>query len=235
MDAVLYQVNQLIKTYFGPNWDLGLLISKALGYGIITGSLLVKVPQILKIVKSKSAESVSPTAIVLEIIGLTITLLVGQLLGNPFSTYGESLFILVQSVLLLVSILHYSKKLNSSFLVGTAVYLGLAYAVVKNSSPQLLAYLSLGNIPIFTSSKIPQIATIHQNKSVGQLSLITCALNFAGCLARVFTTFKEVNEPSVLLGYVIGTVLNGTILAQFLLYRNNKVPQRRIVQTKKMN
>ncbi|KAM9983708.1 hypothetical protein ACTFIY_000422 [Dictyostelium cf. discoideum] len=235
MESVIGQVNQVIKTTLGPEWDLSLLISKALGYGIIAGSLLLKVPQILKVASSKSAESLSASSIAMENIGFTISLLAGYKLLNPFSTYGESAFILVQNFFLLVLVLKYTQKLNVVFFTGLAIYAGAVFAAlnyVDNDGFNLLLKL---NIPLFIISKFPQIITIIKNKSVGQLSFITCFLNLAGSLARVFTTIKEVNNPVILLSYGIGSFLNSVILILFFVYGTKKVPARKQVGAKKTN
>ncbi|KAM9960436.1 hypothetical protein ACTFIW_009576 [Dictyostelium discoideum] len=235
MESVIGQVNQVIKTTLGPEWDLSLLISKALGYGIIAGSLLLKVPQILKVASSKSAESLSASSIAMENIGFTISLLAGYKLLNPFSTYGESAFILVQNFFLLVLVLKYTQKLNAVFFTGLVLYAGAVFAAlnyVDNDGFNLLLKL---NIPLFIISKFPQIITIIKNKSVGQLSFITCFLNLAGSLARVFTTIKEVNNPVILLSYGIGSFLNSIILILFFVYGTKKVPARKQVGAKKTN
>ncbi|KAF2075361.1 hypothetical protein CYY_003337 [Polysphondylium violaceum] len=233
MDVLYFKLNGIVKQFLGDKWDLGLLISKTLGYAIITGSLILKVPQILKIVSNKSAESISIASIVLESIGFTITLLVNQMLGYPFSTYGESFFILIQSIILLVLVLKYSKKLNSLFYIGSIVYLAASFSIYKFANPYHLSLLQALNIPLFMISKLPQISAILKNKSVGQLSFITCFLNFGGSLARVFTTLKEVNDPVILTSYLIGSFLNGVILVLFFLYWNKKTPTARIVSKEK--
>jgi mannose-P-dolichol utilization defect protein 1 len=54
------------NVFLGFNFtDIGCFkyaLSKALGYGILMGSLMIKVPQILTILKHKSAEGISLTA-----------------------------------------------------------------------------------------------------------------------------------------------------------------------------
>lgn len=45
------------------------MLSKLIGYVIILGAIIVKVPQILKMMGAKSAEGVSMTMFLLEIIG----------------------------------------------------------------------------------------------------------------------------------------------------------------------
>jgi hypothetical protein len=52
--------------------DVSLLISKALGYAIITGSLIVKVPQIINILKAGNAQGLELSMFLLEMIGYAI-------------------------------------------------------------------------------------------------------------------------------------------------------------------
>ncbi|EGC40394.1 hypothetical protein DICPUDRAFT_146763 [Dictyostelium purpureum] len=231
MEAITKHADAIIQSTLGPQWNLGLLISKALGYGIITGSLLLKVPQILKVMSSKSAESLSASSIAMENIGFTISLLAGYLLNTPFSTYGESAFILIQNIILLVLILKLTGKLGATFVLGSVGYLGFIVGVMKFASPKELNLL-LVTIEQHQYNKIPQIVTLLKNKSVGQLSFITVFLNFAGSLARVFTTLKEVNNPTILASYLIGSFLNGVVLTLFFLYWNKKVPARQQVKQK---
>jgi mannose-P-dolichol utilization defect protein 1 len=49
--------------------DYSLLLSKVLSYGIIVGAFVVKVPQILKIVNSKSVKGLVLTSFWLETVG----------------------------------------------------------------------------------------------------------------------------------------------------------------------
>ena len=73
-----------------------LVISKVLGYGIVAGSLLVKLPQILKIAKAGSVAGLSGASINIEMLASTCSLAYYVGLGYPFSTWGENLFLCVQ-------------------------------------------------------------------------------------------------------------------------------------------
>jgi uncharacterized protein with PQ loop repeat len=66
------------------------LISEALGLGIVLGSTMVKMPQILTVVRAKSAEGLSPLSFELETLGLVIAATYGTLNKLAFSAYGES-------------------------------------------------------------------------------------------------------------------------------------------------
>ena len=69
---------------------LKLLISKCLGLGIILGGTILKVPQIVKIVRAGKADGVSFLSYLLETAAYAISLAYNYRSGNPFSTYGES-------------------------------------------------------------------------------------------------------------------------------------------------
>ena len=56
----------------------------------------MKVPQILAVGKSKSAEGLAPISFELEQVALLIHTAYGYILGLPFNTYGEAAIICLQ-------------------------------------------------------------------------------------------------------------------------------------------
>ena len=200
---------------------LKLLISKLLGYAIITGALIVKLPQILKLLASHRADSIAPSMFVIENIGYTISAAYNGRMGYPFSTYGESVFLLLQGFVLVFLVFKYNGQLNATFWSATAAYAAFAYAVFFLASSTQLATLQSLSIPLFASSRLPQIYNNWKEQSTGQLAFITTALNALGSLARVYTTVQEVGDPIMYVGVVVSTLLNGIILLQMLWYWNN--------------
>ena len=85
----------------------------------------------------------------------------------------------------------------------------------------LLPTLQMLVAPCVILSRAPQIYQNFKTKSTGQLSLITWFANFGGGLARVFTTFREVQDPLVLGTFILATFLNGIIVAQIFIYWSN--------------
>uniref|UniRef100_G1MED1 Mannose-P-dolichol utilization defect 1 n=1 Tax=Ailuropoda melanoleuca TaxID=9646 RepID=G1MED1_AILME len=71
-------------------WDLlhvpclKILLSKGLGLGIVAGSLLVKLPQVFKILRAKSAEGLSLQSVMLELVALTGTMVYSITNNFPF-------------------------------------------------------------------------------------------------------------------------------------------------------
>ena len=63
-----------------------------------------------------------------------------------------------------------------------------------------------------------QAVTTFQNKATGQLSLITCTMNWLGTGARIFTTIQETQDAIILAAFVSSFAMNSIILVQFLLY-----------------
>jgi len=52
----------------------------------------------------------------------------------------------------------------------------------------------------------------------GQASFITNFLQFIGSLARIFTSLKEGAGMPMVRGFIMGSLLNGTTVAQILFF-----------------
>ena len=63
-------------------------ISKFLGYGLVAGGAIVKIPQVIKIVIDKSTYGISFQSIVLEALTNWVTIVYSWYKVNPFSIYG---------------------------------------------------------------------------------------------------------------------------------------------------
>jgi mannose-P-dolichol utilization defect 1 len=148
-----------------------LAISKGLGIAIVGTSAIVKVPQILKLVNSRSASGVSFASYALETASLLITIAYNVRQQFPFSTFGESGLIAVQDVIVAILVLLYSGKpaVAATFV---AVVAASIYALFDQTlvDAQTLTYLQTGAGILGIGSKIPQIYTIWQEGSTGQLS-----------------------------------------------------------------
>ena len=202
---------------------LTLAISKALGLAIIATASVVKVPQILKLIQSKSAQGVSFTSYVLETASFLITLAYNARNGFPFSTYGETALILVQDVAISILILHFS---NKSGLAGAFVALVAAavYALIVSDTlvpTSMMTTLQAGAGVLSIASKLPQIITVYQQGGTGQLSAFAVFNYLAGSLSRIFTTLQEVDDKLILYGFVAGFVLNAVLAGQMLYYWNS--------------
>jgi mannose-P-dolichol utilization defect 1 len=150
---------------------LKLAISKTLGIVIVGASAIVKVPQILKLLNSQSAEGISFLSYLLETSSYLISLAYNVRNQFPFSTYGEVALVAIQNVAISVLVLQYSGKAPAAalFVAGLA---GAGYAMYnENIVPMAtLQWLQAGAGLLSVASKLPQIITIFQEGGTGQLS-----------------------------------------------------------------
>ncbi|KAI8883394.1 mannose-P-dolichol utilization defect 1 protein [Backusella circina FSU 941] len=199
-------------------------ISKGLGFGIVLGGSIVKIPQILTIVRNQSAQGLSLTSYLLETLSYAITLSYNLRQNNPFSTYGEIMFISIQNVIITLLILYFGRQFG---MMGASV-IGLALLIhcLNDTAlvpPVVLSSLYAATIPLSLASKIPQIYTNFVNKSTGQLSVFTIVNYFAGSAARVFTTMTELDDRLMLFGNLLAAGLNGVLVLQLIAYWGKKV------------
>ncbi|KAF9165870.1 hypothetical protein BGX21_007931 [Mortierella sp. AD011] len=212
-----------------------LAISKGLGYGIVAGGAIVKMPQIFKILGARSAQGLSLSSYLLETLACVIGLAYNIRLGHPFSTYGETFFVTIQDVIILGMMLHYRRRnmwafiTVSSFLLS-GIVLGITTQSVQDDgtvitnfiiSESILESLKKYTILISLFSKVPQVFENYSNKNTGQLSAFAVFNYFAGSLARVYTTLIEVKDAILLYGFLLNTFLNCVLALQMALYWNN--------------
>ena len=148
-----------------------LAISKGLGIGIIGASAIVKLPQLIKLLNSRSADGVSFLSYFLETAGYVISLAYNVRKGFPFSTYGENALIAAQNVAIAALILHLTGKTAgaAAFVAGLAAA-GYALANEQVVNLGLMEKFMTGSIALSVASKLPQIWTVYQNGGTGQLS-----------------------------------------------------------------
>ncbi|KAK8046255.1 monosaccharide-P-dolichol utilization protein [Apiospora saccharicola] len=198
-----------------------LAISKGLGIGIIGASSIVKVPQIIKLVNSKSASGVSFLSYLLETSSYLISLAYNFRNGFPFSTYGETALILCQNIVITVLVLNYSGRAGVAALFVAALAVSVASLFTDSViDANALSYLQAGAGVLGVASKVPQIAAIWQQGGTGQLSAFTVFNYLAGSLSRIFTTLQEVDDKLILYGFIAGFTLNCVLAAQMVYYWN---------------
>ncbi|TGZ60372.1 hypothetical protein CRM22_008567 [Opisthorchis felineus] len=195
-------------------------LSKVLGYGVIAGSSLVKVPQVVKILGSRSAAGLSILSLLLELLIYTTTFAYFLANSYPFSSYGEATFLALQTFIITwLAITWKSQALGVAF---SAVYVaGLAVTFSPVMPLSVLYTLQTLNVPIMLVSKILQIAANWRNGSTGQLSAITVCLFALGSTARIFTSLEETGDNLIILTYVLSTLCNYILMGQLFYYWNS--------------
>lgn len=148
-----------------------LAISKGLGIGIIGASSIVKIPQLLKLLNSQSAEGLSFLSYVLESGAYLISLSYNVRHGFPFSTYGETALILIQNIAIASLVLNYSGRQPAiaAWIAGLAGAGWLLFNENQVNEANLSLAMSAAGI-LGVAAKIPQILTIWTEGGTGQLS-----------------------------------------------------------------
>ncbi|XP_061767897.1 mannose-P-dolichol utilization defect 1 protein-like [Nerophis ophidion] len=206
------------------------LLSKVLGTAIILGSLMVKLPQIVKVIKAKSAEGLSFPSVLVELLAITGSIAYSVTNSFPFSAWGEALFVMLQTVTVGFLIQFYTKR-TAKGVVFVLVYLGLLFLLMSPLTPSsVVTTMQASNMPAVIVSRIIQGVTNFRNGHTGQLSAMTVFILFAGSLARVFTSVQETGDTLLVVTYVVSVACNLVIVVQVLYYWKrtqkilNKVP-----------
>ncbi|XP_042368261.1 mannose-P-dolichol utilization defect 1b [Plectropomus leopardus] len=226
----------LLLTYFMPetcydefflNFNLldvpclKIVLSKCLGIGIILGSVMVKLPQIFKLLGAKSAEGLSFHTVLLELLAITGTMVYSITNKFPFSAWGEALFLMLQTVVIGFLIQHYGGRTGRGLLF-VVVYSGLLVLLLSPVTPMsVVTSMQAFNMPAIIIGRLIQAAANFRNGHTGQLSAISVFLLFAGSLARIFTSLQETGDSLMALTYVISSACNGIIALQVLYYWNS--------------
>jgi mannose-P-dolichol utilization defect protein 1 len=206
------------------DWDvlnaecLKIVASKTLGYAIIFASVLVKLPQVIKMMGARSGKGISLSSVILELAAISATVAYSVAKSFPFSAWGEGLFLCLQTAAVGFLTLFYETSSSSAISFGVG-YSAIMVALLGGFAPlHLITTLQALNIPIVVVSKFLQISTNYRSSSTGQLSAITVGLLFLGCVVRIATSWIETGDMLTVVNYVVSTLLNGTILGQILYY-----------------
>ncbi|KHN79962.1 Mannose-P-dolichol utilization defect 1 -like protein [Toxocara canis] len=188
----------LIKlNVFDPDCS-SLVLSRLLGLAVTAGSLMLFVPQIIKIQVARSGAGISLPSQLLGLLSCFATAAYSYASNFVFSQWGDSLFVAIQMAIIIMQILYFSTFSAYAF-AFLAFCWAVTFAVIGNYIPfAVLAALQAVTIPLVVVSKFLQIHANFHDGSTGQLSLISVGLQFGGCIARVFTSVKETGDALVI-------------------------------------
>ncbi|CAF0886647.1 unnamed protein product [Brachionus calyciflorus] len=205
---------------------LKMIISKGLGYGILLGSLMLRVPQILIILRAGSAKGISVVSEVLALIAIFGSMSYGYYKQFPIAAYGDVYSLYVQGCIILFLVLLYQKQ--NALLVISALIIGLVTTLqFTNMIPQQVVFL-LNTLSLFFSviSKLIQGFENFKNSSTGNLSAITLILQFLGCVARIFTSIQETGDLYLIITYISTSIANGLLVGQLVYYWNSDTKKK---------
>lgn len=192
-------------------------ISKCLGYGIIAGACIVKLPQIVAFVRAGSVAGMSREATYLELVGYLLASIYHLVNGSPWSAYGETVIVTFQTAAIVLMLWAYDPP-SLAHMFGVTTVLAVAAQQAWTAPPAMQALVINSTIVLFIASRGWQLLANWQQGSTGQLAFLTLFMNFAGAAARIFTSLQEVKQVEVLVSFIVSTALNGALLWQYVYY-----------------
>jgi len=207
---------------------LPVLVSKLLGLAIVVTSPASKLPQIMNLVKSKSAEGIVVQMFACEVMVFSISwsYMAGQ--SMAFSEYGEAVIMNFLTCIIVVLVLTYAPGgIRALHIVMMVMYVILLVAMLSGLVPLFMLRLAFtGSILFNISGRVPQMLQNWRAGSTGQLSLVMFILNLGGTGVRVLTSLVQVLSAGVwdtdllfvLFNNVLSAGMNGIIVLQILYY-----------------
>ena len=139
--------------FFSDPTCLKFTFSKLVGFLIISGSFIYKVPQIIKILNAGSTKGINASSIYFESLTFLHTLAYSRHLQLEFSVYGETMIILAQQIVIIFLIYKLDqtvslveKILFVAFISAYATWLILDTSVPENAWPMISSSCIVFNI-----------------------------------------------------------------------------------------
>jgi mannose-P-dolichol utilization defect protein 1 len=198
------------------------LVSSLVGWLVIVGSALYKLPQLVRIWRVGSAKGISVTTYVCETLSIAFSLCYALRNGFPFNTFGESGFILLQNLMIIILMSHFDARPGRLTLLALLGCIGILMAALLSPSlapSRLVAATQAISIPLLNVSRIPQIVLNARTKTTGELSITTLLLQLLGNAARLFTTLVQLEGNLLyLLSSMVAFLLNTILVYQYIRF-----------------
>ncbi|XP_062981906.1 solute carrier family 66 member 3 [Elgaria multicarinata webbii] len=192
------------------------LLLDVANWSTILVCLVLKLPQGAALIAAKSARGVSLESLVLELSGFLVCLRYMSYYNYPLPTYVEYPIIIVQDVILLLFVLHYSGKMKHA-LPYTVIFVAGWYMLTLQ---KWIIDLSMNmSTLVSAASKLAQLRCLWQTKDSGQVSATTWGLASFTCATRIFTTLMTTKDVTVLVRFIVMLALNVWVIATILHYR----------------
>ncbi|CAD8186374.1 unnamed protein product [Paramecium pentaurelia] len=199
-------------------------LSELISYSIVALSVILKAPQIFKIVQKSKVTGLSFDSIFFELFVYSFSIAYNMHKQNPWKLYAENVAILIQTVIIVALYKIYEKQFTMrQFYIRTAIFIGINLPLFTGLIPNSVFNLAIIiNICLIMFARLPQIWSNFRNKDTGQLAFITIFLQFAGAAARCFTILVSSTDGMLILLNVISVTLNFTLVFQMITYWNSK-------------
>lgn len=205
------------------DFDVELLVSKALSFAVIGGSCFGKLPQVAAVWRAKSAEGISKISIWTETVSMGVQLAYNVVRRTPVTTYAEIAILFPQLLLLTLVVAWADENLGPRvWLADLCLCVGVTAMALGWVSSTFTTAAYTANALFGLVAVLPQVIINYKNKSTGQLSFLVTAMTFGGTSARLYTTFVEVDDLALQLTMMLNWSLVSTLMLQFAVYRDRR-------------
>jgi len=199
------------------------LLTKALGVGIIVGSMLNKVPIMVNMINSRTAAGISRNSLYGELMVYTNVAMYSHLLGHPITAYGENVSLLIQNTVLIVMTWNFLSKTDNPVHLQEKIMTSIGFVLycigILNFLPDEYLYLLMSSTwPVMLYARGSQVYATFTVKHTGNLSIVTTSMSLVGASIRILTTLKETGDMVVLCGYILSGSLSLIMFIQYWAY-----------------
>lgn len=198
--------------------------------------MLAKLPQLILIMRYKSVKGLSAAAYFFESFACSVS--VAYLKRNPslpFVMVGDSVFLLIQNLIILSLILAIQKR--SITLLLFYVFYGVMHSSLFFTaalSAKILNVLFYASIPMLIMCKWPTFKHIYYMKNTGRISFLSHFMLAISCFSKILFT-RQLKDPSnrmILAETALNGMANWWIVLMFIYFWASKKPLKQKVTSK---
>ncbi|GJQ84237.1 hypothetical protein Trydic_g2904 [Trypoxylus dichotomus] len=195
------------------NFDVIQAFADVLSVITIAICFLLKVPQILMLLKLKHARGINIIGLLMELFSYTVMFSYNFRSGYALLTYMEYPIILIQELVLIVIVVIYKGYVNIyTFVLAQAYFMTAAFFLTGIIPREMLTFLVPLCTPIGASSKVVQLFEIIRLKNADSVSLLTWFISSFTNFTRIVTIFLDSADLSLLLNFAVNTALSTSIM-----------------------
>ncbi|XP_012287323.1 PQ-loop repeat-containing protein 3 [Orussus abietinus] len=196
------------------------LLADFLSVVTVTLCFVLKIPQILNLLKLKSAVGISLYGLLLELTSYTVMTSYNYTNNYALLSYLEYPVILVQEYVLIFLVLKYLNRVNGKMILAAVAYFVLFACFLLRVIPKVtLTFLAPMCTPISASSKVMQLLTILRAKNADSVSVLTWLISAFTNLTRVYTIWMDSADALLLGNFVISVTLSASIMFTAMYYQ----------------
>lgn len=224
------KTNKNLSIHDEPSFISSLLVA-IIGYSITVVSFTFKLPQIYRMIQTKSTKSISTLSNYFDFYSILFQGLYSLHKKLSLVIYLEYFSTSLQNITIIFLSWKYSSyKMSSlSFIFRTIFLITTPYIIVislLNNGNYIHDYIwnimVLCGLPFMTISRLSQMKEIYVNKDVGSVSLMSFVLRAMKNFLKVFVIMFEVINFPLIINQLYYGILTMGVIVMILRYRNYK-------------